>query len=159
MKRHNFIMILTMILFLTWSILNQNFTIEYMFAGLLISLAILLVSERYISDSSMPNIEIKYLLTLFKYAFKVIFLMYASSFKIMKAIILRDMNISIIKVSLPTKQDFVNALVCNSITLVPGTITIDKIENEALVLAFNPENKSTDFLKEEIESKFEKLKN
>lgn len=158
MKRHNFIMVLTLLIFITWCILNEDFSVEYMFFGLIASLIILMVAERYIADSTMPNISFSYFLNMFKFIAVVIFTVYKSAFQIIKAIIIRDFSVKIIKVTLPTTQDFINSLVCNSITLAPGTITIDKEQNEAIVLTLNPNDKNKEELKTEIENNFKYLK-
>ncbi|MDO5707854.1 MAG: Na+/H+ antiporter subunit E [Andreesenia angusta] len=158
MKRHNFIMILSIFIFLTWCILNESFSIEYMFAGLVTSLIILMVAERYISDSTMPNISFKYILNFIKYIGIVIFLVYKSAFQIIGAILRREFIVNIVKVDLPTKQDFINSLVCSSITLAPGTITIEKDGRQATVLTLNTQNKTKEELKKEIEDSFKCLK-
>lgn len=158
MKRHNFIMFLSVLIFLTWCILNENFSYKYMFAGLVSSLIILIVAERYIADSSMPSISFSYFLNIIKYSFRVIFVMYQSAAQIVIALIKRDFKVDIVNVTLPTEDQFINALVCNSITIAPGTVTIEKNGNEAKVLTINSGNKTKDELVEEIERNFEYLK-
>lgn len=160
MKRHNFIMFLTLLIFITWCILNESFSIEYMFSGLVAALIILMVAERYIADSTMPNISFKYFINILKYAGIIIFTVYKSAFEIMKAIIKREFIVNIVKVKLPTDQAFINSLVCTTITLAPGTIAIDmdKTKNEATILTLNTGNKTKEELKKEIESNFRCLK-
>lgn len=158
MKRHNFIMFITLLIFLTWCILNESFSVNYMFVGLVSSLIILIVAERYIADSKMPNISLPYFIGILKYVTRVIFVLYKSAFEIIKAILKRNFKVNIVTVTLPTDDEFVNALVCNTITLSPGTITIDKTGNKAQILTLNTNNKTKEELIEEIESNFKYLK-
>ena len=60
-------------------------------------------------------------------------------------------------VDLPSQHKFVNALACNAITLTPGTITLEFNDHQAEILMINPQNRTIDDLRQDIEESFKEL--
>lgn len=67
---------------------------------------------------------------------------YISAFSVIKDILFKNKsNIKIIDVNLDTKSEFSQTLIANSITLTPGTITVEKNGSNLKVLCLNPKSK------------------
>lgn len=72
---------------------------------------------------------------------KLIFDIYISAFYVIKDILFKNKSdIKIIDIDLSTKSEFHQTLIANSITLTPGTITVEKKGSHLRVLCLNPKS-------------------
>ncbi|MDO4594926.1 MAG: Na+/H+ antiporter subunit E [Tissierellia bacterium] len=159
MKRYNFILLLLIMCAIFWVILNENYNLESIAIGFIISIICLLILQVFVLDSKVPDISLKLIFNLLVYFICVFFNVFKSSIKVSNSIIQNKSNIDRVIIDLPTKYTFINAIICNSITLTPGTITLEFNEDEAEIMVLNPNNDSKEKLKLDIEKSFRRLKN
>lgn len=150
------ILLVAMVLF--WGILNSDFGIENLIWGLLLSGLVLYVSRGFIADSDLPSLRMSQLGVLGIYVIKSFIRIVPSSLTVIRAVLKQESRVDRVVIDLPTDLRFVNALVCNSITLTPGTVTLEFFDRVAEVLVINPDHKSPDVLKKDIEAGFHRLR-
>lgn len=159
MKRYNFILLLILLTGAFWLVINESFTLDSIGLALLLSIFILFITQFFVHDSELPDISISLSVNLLIYFVEVFFQIFKSSVSVSKAMIKGNKNIDRVYINLPTEHNLVNAIVCNTITATPGTITLEmKDDGTAEVLVLNMENKSKRKLQEEIEEGFKRLK-
>lgn len=91
------------------------------------------------------------------YFIQLIFNIYISAFHIIKSILFESKsNIAIVSTKTDVKNEMYQTAIANSITLTPGTITLDKKGNTLTVLCFNPESEISK-LKEQVLNPFETI--
>ena len=114
----------TTLLFAMWLILTSNFYVANILIGLGISFSIAFLYIKLFKDDTFKMISFfwfgAYILVLLKN-------LIISNFQITKRTLRKDMRLSpaIIAVKTELKSDWKKLLLANSITLTPGTLTID----------------------------------
>ncbi len=120
-------------LMLFWLILSFNFRFPSIVVGIIISLFISLLSYNLFIQGN-EGIHSKIIGTvwyLFVYVFVLLYEMFLASFDMLYRIITMDINPEIVMIKSDIKSELGILLLANSITLTPGTITVD-IEDEYL---------------------------
>lgn len=158
MRKYSFMLILYVTSVLSWTILSEDLSLSSVGLGFILSTFILAFTQGFISDSKMPAIRLGYFMKMIKYAFKTIISVYTSALGVIKSIVQNRFDISIVEVELPSDLEFVNALICNSITLTPGSLSLEQNEKKAHVLLLNQDLKSPEQLKQDVESGYQSLK-
>lgn len=159
MKRYNFILFLLSFLVVFWLILNSDFSLDNIAIGFIICILVLLVSHVYVVDSDLPDLSFFDIFIIIRFIFKTFMSILPSSFNVIKAILKKSSRVDRIELELPSNYKFINALVCNAITLTPGTITLEYYENKAEILVINPDNLSRQELISNLENEFKLLEN
>lgn len=128
------------LLFLLWIVLNARITAEIVAFGLVISGAIYWFMCRYLEYSPKNDIiflknlprAIVYLAVLFVEIIK-------SSLIAMKFVYSKKMDIQpqIVFFDVPLKSEFLRTILANSITITPGTITVNVDDNHFCVHALD----------------------
>lgn len=144
--RKKFHLKLFLALYIFWLLLTTNVNPSNIIAGFLSSILItrlsygILYDEKgFIYDIPKPHIIIKYLITLFAEIYK-------SAIDHIIIIIKNDYNPTIVEVNLDIEDPLIISLIANSITLTPGTITVEKEGSKLLVL----------YIKEDVNNEVEK---
>jgi len=138
-----------------WLLLTLNLEISNIIGGLLVSFIVtylsfgILYSEKGF-EFSFPNI-----FTIIKYFFILIFEIYISAIDLIKSIIKNEYNPSIIDLKLDIEDPLLITLVANSITLTPGTITVDKNASNLTVLYIRQDKNK--MVEKNIRYKFERI--
>jgi len=131
-KRFRFILTF-LFLMLFWLILSFNFQFPSILAGIIISLFISLLSYNLFIQGN-EGIHSKMIGTvwyLFVYVFVLLYEMFLASFDMLYRVVTMDINPEIVMIKSDIKSELGILLLANSITLTPGTITVD-IEDEYL---------------------------
>lgn len=143
----------TILLFLMWLILTANFQIANVFIGLGISFVLALLYEKMFAHEKIKMINPYYLLVyLFVLAKNIII----SNLQIAKKTLSKDMKLApaIVAVKTELTSDWKKLLLANSVTLTPGTLTLD-VKDDTLYIHVieckNSENKA------EITREFENI--
>ncbi len=133
----------SIILFSAWLIMNDGASLFNIISGIIVS-AICLFTTSYLLDFSytkafmLPPLKfIKYVLFLFKE-------IYISGIKATIAIITGKVNLSFVtnKINPNIKNVYLHNILATSITLTPGTITVDNTDGTLTVLTMHSENKN-----------------
>lgn len=120
-------------LMLFWLILSFNFRFPSIVLGIIISLFISLLSYNFFIQGN-EGIHSKIIGTvwyLFIYGFVLLYEMFLASFDMLYRVVTMDINPEIVMIKSDIKSELGILLLANSITLTPGTITVD-IEDEYL---------------------------
>lgn len=128
------------LLFLLWVILNARITAEIVAFGLVISGAIYWFMCRYLEYSPKNDIIfLKNLPRAFVYLGVLFVEIIKSSLIAMKFVYSKKMDIQpqIVFFDVPLKSEFLRTILANSITITPGTITVNVEDNHFCVHALD----------------------
>ncbi len=149
---------LFILLFIIWIALTSSFTWQELSTGIIISLVLSLFLYRRYSDLGLPPLEGRrvafffiYLLVLFK---EIIKANLDVAYRILHPKMPIKPGIVIIKTEL--KQDLAKMILANSITLTPGTFTLDILGDNLLIHWINVKTEDVDEATKIIGEKFEK---
>ena len=121
------------ILMLFWFILTLNFQSTSILIGIILSFFVSMVSYDFFlkSNLNIVNRFFQILWYLLLYIFVLVYEMFLASFDVLYRVISNDINPEVVYIKSELKSDLAILLLSNSITLTPGTITID-VEDEYL---------------------------
>jgi multicomponent Na+:H+ antiporter subunit E len=146
-----------MILFLFWLLLTFNLNFENIITGIIISIFVARASYNILYDDNGFKFKFPSLLKLIKYSFVLLIEIYKASFVHIIRIIKKDCDPSIITVRLDITDPLLITIISNSITLTPGTITIDTDKNKLTILTIKDYLQNGNTIEENIKEKFERL--
>lgn len=145
------------VMLIFWFLLNFNFELTTIIFGISISFFVSLFAYEILHDEhgfKYKGIKIH----------RLIFYMFLLFIEIFKSGITFTINLfkreyvpTIFKIELDLDDPVKVAIVANSITLTPGTITIDIVENTIIVMVLAKPNTPHAELEKPIREKFEKL--
>lgn len=121
---------------LFWLILAQTFNIERIVVGTLICIVVFVFNKEFLNvnkkDNSLTISNVKYSLLYIAVLIKEIFM---SNFHVAKIVLSPKLNIasSIVTINTKLKSDFDKTILANSITLTPGTLTLDMTEDKLVI--------------------------
>jgi len=124
------ILVSTTILFLIWLILTQSFNPQELFTGIIVSAIIALISPSIAGERVRNWFNIKRYYYLVVYLFYFIWQMIKSNIDVAKRVINPKLPINpgIVKVKTKLKSRSGKLALANSITLTPGTLTVDIVD-------------------------------
>jgi len=114
-------------LMLFWLILSFNFQFPSIVVGIIISLFISLLSYNFFiqGDEGIHSKIIGTIWYLFVYVFVLLYEMFLASLDVVYRVATMNINPEIVMIKTDIKSDLGILLLANSITLTPGTITVD----------------------------------
>lgn len=142
-------------LFILWILFTLDFKFWNLKMGIVICIFITCISFDIFYDNLKSSIRIPNIITLLKYFIILLFEIYKSSFINIMRIIKKDHKLTIIEVELKIKEPLIVTIISNSITLTPGTITIDWDKDKLYVLAMKDDGTNGERTKKYIKEKFE----
>lgn len=119
--------------FLFWLLLTWSFEMQEMAAGAVVSLGVALFSARFfIHDKAFWFFNPAKLGALFAYVFVFAGELIKANIDVARRCFggCTDVNPGVVKVPVDLKGDYAEAMLANSITLTPGTLTLDIAEQE-----------------------------
>lgn len=128
------------LLFLLWLALNGRVTQEIVVLGLAISGIVYYFMCKFLDYSPKGDVNmVKNALKTIKYIFVLLCEMIKSSFLVLKFVFAKDIEIQpqIVFFKVPLKNEFLKTILANSITLTPGTITLNVEEDVFCVHALD----------------------
>ena len=132
---------LTLIFTTVWLVLFEKISPILCLSGLFVSFSAIRLSERFFLGQSYYR---RYYFNLFKIIAYFIFLIkeiYISGFSTILKIITGDVHTDIVTINTELKDDFKKSILANSITLTPGTVTLDLKGQELKVLWLDVQTK------------------
>lgn len=128
----------TLILIFIWCILSENFSLTALITALISSiLTITIVHLLFSSNDSLDNYRVRpYILIWFMV--QLLFQILVSSINTTKSIFLNNTNPTVVEIETCVHNQWFQCLIANSITLTPGTVTIDKTDHHLQVLWLYP---------------------
>ena len=147
----------TILLFILWLILSTNLQSANILTGFIISFLIALLYTKLFISSKFEMINPYYF---FLYLIVLAKNLIISNFQIAKRVLSKDMKIkpAIVSVKTELKSDWKRLLLANSITLTPGTLTLD-IKDDTLYIHTIELNdiKSKELITQEFEDIISKI--
>ncbi|MCM1991286.1 Na+/H+ antiporter subunit E [Oceanirhabdus seepicola] len=156
MKKFKLLLEIFPTLIFFWMLFTLDFSLQGIILGAFISLLITLFSINVIYDHSDFTIRIPNFFTLMQYSFRLIYEIYRASFIQILRIIKQDNHSVIVEVQLDVTDPLLITIIANSITLTPGTITVDTDDNILFVLSIKDDGEDGEQLKQNIKNRFEK---
>lgn len=156
MKNKYFKLIFFFILLLFWLIFSLDFSLINMIIGSIVSFFVVISSKGVIYNEKGFIYNIPKLSTLLIHIFKVLIYMYISGFKLLYTIIKGRAEPIIFSFDLDSKNQLIATIVANSITLTPGTVTLDQQKNRLLILAIKNNDNFGKDISDEIKKNFER---
>lgn len=128
----------TLLLILTWCILNENFNLSTVVSGLVAALTtVVLVRLLFSKNEDIKNYRIQpYLFIWFVCA--LLYHIIRSALSTIRAIIAHDTEPAVVDLHTSVHNHWFQCLIANAITLTPGTVTIDKTDHSLKVLWLYP---------------------
>lgn len=122
----------TLFLFVLWLLLTSALNLQNIVIGLMVSYAIALLYTKMFKEETVEKISV---LGALNYIYILLKNLVISNIQINKRILRKDMNISaaVVMVKTDLGSDWKKLLLANSITLTPGTLTLD-IKDDALFI-------------------------
>jgi len=139
----------TILLFALWMILTSNFQMANILVGMAVSFSISILYVKLFTHKEFEFINPVWLVV---YLYVLLKNLIISNIQISKIILKSDMKLSqaIIAVKTNLKSDWKKLLLANSVTLTPGTLTLE-IKDDILyihVIAYNESLNKEDITKE-----------
>ena len=145
------------LLLLLWCILSENFSIVAITTGMLFTSLTILIVHLLFSDNDdvknyriPPRLFVLYIVVLFYQIVK-------SGLQVSKAVIIGNCNPKVVHVRTSVHNHWFQCLIANSITLTPGTVTIDKTDHDLEVLWLCPTTDDPQEMAEAICGPFERI--
>ncbi|RLD18765.1 MAG: hypothetical protein DRI36_00665 [Caldiserica bacterium] len=123
------------ILLIIWILLTLPFNIQNLLLGIVISFIVSLIFKDYYSERIAEVFRIKKIIAIIKYIFTFLYYMLLANLDVMYRVLHPSLPINpgIVKVKTELKSNLAKTILANSITLTPGTLTVD-IEGEFLYI-------------------------
>lgn len=144
-----------LILISFWMLLTFNFYPLNIATGLIISIVVTITSKGILYDNNGYLFKKIRILTMIKYLFNLILEIYKSSFTYIVRIIKMDYEPFVVDIELDVADPLIISIISNSITLTPGTLTIDVQGNKLTVLTLKDCEDCDFLLDEQIKEKFQ----
>ncbi len=143
-------------LFLTWPFFPLN--IQDIIAGIIVALIVVLFFGET-SKETKKFFEIKRYFWGINYIPVLIYYMVLANFDVLYRVLHPDMPISpgIVKIKTGLKSSIARTILCNSITLTPGTLSVDIIDNIIYVHWINVSEHEIEGATQKIAGRFERI--
>jgi len=136
-------------------LLTLEFTLINIFLAVVISIALNMFAQKFIYTDENGHIKLPNPWSLVHFMTHMIYEIYIASFIHIIRIIKMDHNPVLIKLKLDVENPLIITLIANSITMTPGTITVDADGNELTVLTIRDDPEDIEKLKKTVKEKLE----
>lgn len=147
----------SLLLTIIWCILGEDFSIKSLVTGLLFSILTIFIVHLLFSDNDdvknyrlPPRLLIWYLVVLVIQILK-------SGLQVTKAVLTDQTDPQVVHIRTSVHNHWFQCLIANSITLTPGTVTIDKTDHDLQVLWICPTTDNPEEQAELILGPFERI--
>lgn len=140
-----------------WIILNEEISFTHIALGGLLGIAAILVTNRVLLLTDYKNAYPLDLLVMLRYTLFLLLQIYLSGFSAIIKIITGKINPDIVEIQTELSSELDICILANSITLTPGTVTIDKSGNRLKVLWLDCVTRDSKKAGDLIKGKFEAI--
>ena len=147
---------ITLFFSLFWIALFERFTLSAVISAPIIGLVALYISEKYLLKNSFYDSYPFCFWRTVKYGIFLLYQILKSAVLLIPVILFGKADPKIIEISTSLESDFLISVLANSITLTPGTITVDVRGQKLWVLWVMPKTLDSDLAGEFIKGAFEK---
>jgi multicomponent Na+:H+ antiporter subunit E len=140
-----------------WVILMEDLSIWNISAGFFLGCISLTITDRIMHLDYYSSVRSINPLIFIKYIFYLIFQIYSAGFSTIRRIITGRVNVGIVDVNTILEDDLHIAVLANSITLTPGTVSIDKQGQNLKVLCIDCKYEKPENAGRRIKKEFENI--
>lgn len=155
MKRLNWIKWI-ILLTLFWTVLEGTMSFKTVLIGIMVSMLALSFTDRFLIGQQYHHLHGVKLFGLFGYFFFLMKEVYIAGGDMIKMIITHKINPAIVEIETDLLEDYQRVILANSITITPGTITVDLTDNTLKVLWINKTTDDPEEIKKIITADIEK---
>jgi len=147
------------ILFVVWLAFTSTLAIEEVITGIVVSLIVALFSYKFFTTTGLGIFSLKKIMYMIQYFFVFIVALVKANFHVAKIVLSPKLPINpgIVEFESKLKSDFAKMILANSITLTPGTFTVDIVENRFYIHWLEVSATDEETVYKEIAESFEKI--
>lgn len=127
-----------LILSLVWLILFEEFSVGNVLTGLFIAILVVVFTDRFLLKGNYEHSYMIELGTLIRYGLRLIIEIFLAGVAVIPNILTGKSDVEIINCETTLTDELLIDILANSITLTPGTVTVEKKGSKLKVLALNP---------------------
>ncbi len=119
------------IVFLIWLAFTSTFALAEVIAGTIVSFIIAIYNYDYFTNIGLRSFSPRRIMYLIQYIFVFLWELLKANFNVARIVLTPSLPINpgIVEFESKLKSDFAKLVLANSITLTPGTFTIDFVDN------------------------------
>lgn len=120
---------------LLWLFLTASFAADELISGVIISLVVSIISAPKMKILNGLRLHLGFFLGLFSYLGYFFLALFKANFDLAKRVVSKDMKLhpDVVEIKTTMRSDLGKLFLANSITLTPGTLTVDVIGDSLLV--------------------------
>ncbi len=148
-----------LVLFVVWLAFTSTLAVAELITGLIVSLIVALFSFRFFSNTGMSVFTPKKIGYMIQYFLVFLLALIKANFHVAKIVLSPKLPINpgIVEFETKLKSDFAKMVLANSITLTPGTFTVDIVENRFYIHWLEVSATDEPTVYKEIAESFEKI--
>lgn len=128
---------LIILLTIIWIILYEKFSFIILFSGVFIAMFVVFFTDKFLLKGNYERSYVIGFTTLLKYIVRLVIEIYLAGIGVIPTIIKGDADVEIVHVKTKLKDELLIDVLANSITLTPGTVTVDKLGSQLVILNLN----------------------
>ena len=148
-----------LIIFILWLAFTASFELYEVITGLSISLVISLLTYKSFTTRGVKGLSPIKLIFVFKYIIVFLIALVKANFHVARIVLSPKLPINpgIVEFESKLDSDFAKMILANSITLTPGTLSVDVIENRFYVHWLEVKDTNPEVAYKEIGKRFEDI--
>ena len=142
---------------LVWAIWNESYTRATLVEGAVLSLGVLLLTNRYLLKARYQDLFRLHPLKILRYILVLIVEIFRSGIHAMYVTVTGRIDVGVVDLPTDITNPFCAVLIANAITLTPGTVTIDYHPGNFKVVWIECLTSDSDEAAEIIKGRFERV--
>ncbi len=148
---------LTIIMTGVWIVYSEKIDVQTVVTGAIASIMALLATDKLILKKSYSSLYHFHFLPMMIYAFRLLIAIYVAGFRAVVRMLTGRINVGIVDITTDLKDPFAVSLLANSITLTPGTVTLEQKDQNLKIIWLDPQPGTAEEIASDIKGPFEKL--
>lgn len=147
------------VVFLVWLAFTSSFEVVELVTGVIVSFIIAIFNFSFFTNIGLKSFSPKRVLYFFQYNIIFVIALIKSNFNVARIVLTPSLpiNTGIVEFETKLESDFAKMVLANSITLTPGTFTIDFVDNKFYVHWLEVKTTDPEEVYKEIAEPFEKI--
>lgn len=148
-----------LLMFAVWYGFTTSFALPELITGVVVSLVVVLITAKAAQCCGLDILLPNRLFYIFKYIVVFIIALLKANFDIARRVLSPSLPINpgIVEFETELKSDFAKMILANSITLTPGTITVDLVGDKYFIHWVDVKTQDSDEARKQIAGDFEKI--
>jgi len=144
-----------LLLFFMWIILFEEINLFVVVTGVLMSLSVVVFTNQFLLEKKYKSEYAIGLWTIIKYVIRLFYEMFISAIDVIPNITFNETYVKYVTVETQLENEFLIAVLANSVTLTPGTVTIEQNGKTLRILSLDApgyDEQSTEVLPLKLEA-------